>query len=136
MQTSTFGPSGQVVPLGGSEGLPGMYPLNGVLGIRFRDPAEDRWFVEFGSRMVHRQTFVATSLSEIPTPGFTVFNLRGYYRVNKNLRSHGRLREPAQPGLQRTGLAGDHRPQRRADVRAGTRLLGRLRRQRAVLRSR
>jgi iron complex outermembrane recepter protein len=77
---------GRIIPLGGTEGLPGMYPFNGVVGVRFREPSEDRWFVEFGSRMVHRQTFVATSLSEIPTAGFTVFNLRGYYRVNKNLR--------------------------------------------------
>jgi len=77
---------GQIVPLGGSDGLPGIYPLNGTVGIRVFEPTEDRWCVEFSARMVRGQDHVAVTLSEIPNPGFTTFALRGYYRVRKNVR--------------------------------------------------
>jgi outer membrane receptor protein involved in Fe transport len=77
---------GTFVPLGGSEGLPGMYPLNGTLGIRLIDPDHDRWKLELSSRMVARHEYVATSLSELPTPGFAVFDLRGYYRLRERVR--------------------------------------------------
>ena len=36
--------------------------------------------------MVAAQNHVAVSLSELPTPGFAVFDLRGYYQPRKNLR--------------------------------------------------
>jgi outer membrane receptor protein involved in Fe transport len=81
-----YGPDGQKIPLGGSEGLPGIYPLNGTLAVRVFEPEQDRWLVEFAARMVRAQDHLATSLSEIGTPGFTTFALRGYYRVNKNVR--------------------------------------------------
>jgi outer membrane receptor protein involved in Fe transport len=81
-----YSPAGHVLPLGGTEGLPGIYPLNGALGVRIFEPAEDRWSMEFSARMVARQEHLAVSLSEIGTPGFAVFGLRGYYRVRKNVR--------------------------------------------------
>jgi outer membrane receptor protein involved in Fe transport len=77
---------GTTVPLGGSDGLPGIYPFNGIVGVRVSEPTEDRWCVEFLTRMVHHQDHVAKTLSEIPNPGFTTFALRGYYRVRKNVR--------------------------------------------------
>lgn len=79
-------PEGDVVSLGGSDGLPGIYPMNGVIGVRLSEPTEDRWCIEFLSRMVHRRTHVAATLSEIGNPGFTTFALRGYYRLRKNIR--------------------------------------------------
>jgi outer membrane receptor protein involved in Fe transport len=33
--------------------------------------------------MVAGQNRVAESLGEVPTPGFTIFNVRGFWRVNK-----------------------------------------------------
>ncbi|MGO9115074.1 MAG: TonB-dependent receptor domain-containing protein [Thermoguttaceae bacterium] len=81
-----YAPHGQVASLGGAEGLPGIYPLNGILGVRIFDPTEDRWMLEFNSRLVARQDHLAVSVSEIGTSGFAVFGLRGYYRVRKNVR--------------------------------------------------
>jgi iron complex outermembrane recepter protein len=83
---SSYSPDGQIVPLGGSDGLPGIYPLNGTVAGRVFEPTEDRWAIEFAARMVRTQDHVAVTLSEIANPGFTTFALRGYYRVRKNVR--------------------------------------------------
>ena len=77
---------GKLVPIGRPEGLPNMYPFNGTLAIRVFDPKRERWLVEFSSPMVAAQNYVATSLSELPTPAFATFALRGYYQPRKNLR--------------------------------------------------
>jgi outer membrane receptor protein involved in Fe transport len=77
---------GTIVPLSGTDGVPGIYPLNGTVGFRILEPEEDRWCIEFGARMVRTQDHVAVTLSEVPNPGFTTFNLKGYYRVRKNVR--------------------------------------------------
>ncbi|MCE5266516.1 MAG: TonB-dependent receptor [Planctomycetaceae bacterium] len=74
------------VPNGRSEPLPGIYPFNGRISARFFDPEKDKWGIEFIARLVHSQEEVATSLSELPTPGFCVYDLKGYYRVRENLR--------------------------------------------------
>jgi outer membrane receptor protein involved in Fe transport len=81
-----YAPAGHLVHLGGTEGLPGIYPLTGTVGVRLFESTADRWLLEFSARMVAHQEHVAGSLSEIPTPGFAVFGLRGYYRVQKNIR--------------------------------------------------
>lgn len=86
MADSWYGPDGQIIRLGGSEGLPGIYPFNGSVGIRFFEPSEDRWMLEFSSRMVARQDHVAISLSEIPSSGYVTFAISSYYRLRKNLR--------------------------------------------------
>jgi iron complex outermembrane recepter protein len=78
--------NGIVTPLGGTEPLPGMYPFNGRLSLRVFDPENDKWGTEVVARFVASQTEVATSLSELASPGFSVFDLRGYYRVRENLR--------------------------------------------------
>jgi iron complex outermembrane recepter protein len=84
--TSTYAADGQIVPLGGSDGLPGIYPLNGTVGVRLFEPTEDRWCIEFMARMVRTQDHVAVTLSEIANPGFTTFALHGHYRLRKNVR--------------------------------------------------
>ena len=38
--------------------------------------------IEFSARIVDRQDRVATSLFEQPTPGFTTFDVRGYWSVS------------------------------------------------------
>jgi outer membrane receptor protein involved in Fe transport len=78
--------------------LPGIYPLEGRLGFRFHEPRRSpRWGMEFLMRMVAGQNRIANSpgetaivglpnpggLGEQPTPGFTVFNVRGFWQVNK-----------------------------------------------------
>ena len=80
--------SGQniIVPNGGPEPLPGMYPFNGRISLRVSDPEKDKWGTEFTSRLVNSQHEVANSLAELPSPAFAVFDLSGYYRVRKNLR--------------------------------------------------
>ncbi len=73
-------------PIEGTDGLPGIYPLYGTVGIRFFDPTEDRWCMEFCCRMVRGQDHPAVTLSEVPAPGYTTFAVRGYYRLRKNVR--------------------------------------------------
>jgi outer membrane receptor protein involved in Fe transport len=75
-----------IVPNGGAEPLPGMYPFNGRISLRVSDPECDKWGTEFTSRLVSSQHEVATSLAELPSPAFAVFDLSGYYRLRKNLR--------------------------------------------------
>jgi iron complex outermembrane receptor protein len=77
---------GTLVRLPGQESLPNIYPLNGRLTIRFSDPEANKWGAELAARFVHDQDEVATGLSELRTPGFSVFDLRGYYFVRKNVR--------------------------------------------------
>ena len=75
-----------MTPVGGSEPLPGIYPFNGRLALRVFDPEKTKWGIEFSARFVHSQEEVATSLSESPSPGFSVYDLKGYYRVRENIR--------------------------------------------------
>lgn len=71
---------------GDSEPLPQMPPLESRVGFRVHAPGRaPRWQVEFNARMVSGQTLVATSLDERATPGFTVFNVRGFVRLTDNL---------------------------------------------------
>jgi len=81
-----FAADGEVVPLGGTEGLPNIYPFYGMIAFRVFDPSQERWLLEFSSRMVSSQNYVATSLSELPNSGFATFAIRGYYQARKNLQ--------------------------------------------------
>jgi hypothetical protein len=76
----------ELVPIEGTDGLPGIYPLNGNIGIRLFDPTEDLWSMEFSCRMVRKQDHVAVTVSEIAAPGYTTFAMCGYYRIRKNVR--------------------------------------------------
>ncbi len=86
-----------------SEPLPSILPLETRLGVRVKPPGPSaRWSAELSARIVDDQDRVAASLLETPTPGFTVWDLRGTYRAtdscllvagvenftNKNFREH------------------------------------------------
>ena len=83
-----------VVDKGSAEGLPNVFPLLGVVTVRLmdpcsRDPKKQRWEFDFVSRMVKGQDYLADSLGEIRTPGYTVFDVRGWVKVNDYLRVTG-----------------------------------------------
>jgi outer membrane receptor protein involved in Fe transport len=66
-----------------TEPLPQIPPLESRLGLRVHAPGRDPWWqVEFSARMVSGQDNVARSLDEFPTPGFTVFTVRGFLKVS------------------------------------------------------
>ena len=76
-------PRGFFSGLGGAaqEPLPGIAPLESRLGIRIHEPRENPlWSVEIAARVVDNQDRVATSLGETPTPGFTVWDVRGFWQ--------------------------------------------------------
>jgi len=60
--------------------LPMMPPLETRLGIRLQEPTEGRCGIEFSARIVDNQDRVATLLLEQTTPGFTVVDVRGFWR--------------------------------------------------------
>jgi outer membrane receptor protein involved in Fe transport len=69
------------------EPLPSISPLESRLGLRFHSvQAARNWLVELGARIVADQNRVATSLLESPTTGFTVWDLRGVWRVTPSLQ--------------------------------------------------
>ena len=72
--------------LSADEPLAGIYPLKSRLGLRFHEPFENRYGIELSVRMVGDQPRVANSLFEPTTPGFTVFYVRGYWKVSDHLR--------------------------------------------------
>jgi len=84
-------PGGVPVPgvsaLGSSEEpLPGIAPLESRLGVRLHEPGpQPRWGIELAARIVDNQDRVASSLIERTTPGFTVFDARGYWHVAGDL---------------------------------------------------
>lgn len=64
-----------------SESLPGISPFEFRFGVRLRDQTESPiWNVELSARVVDNQDRVATSLLEVPTPGFTTYDLRMTYQ--------------------------------------------------------
>ena len=86
-----------------SEPLPSILPLESRLGVRVRPPSQSaRWSAELSTRIVDNQNRVAKSLLESPTPGFTLWDLRGTWQAtrgcyivagvenftNKNFREH------------------------------------------------
>jgi hypothetical protein len=69
-----------------SEPLPSILLLEDRLGIRFHEAAESpRWSIEWTARVVAAQRRVANSLLEVPSSGFTVCDVRGYWRVSDRL---------------------------------------------------
>ena len=68
-------------PTGTKEPLPDIPPLDSRVGFRIKDPANNpRWAVEFTTHIVAAQDAVATSLNEQVTPGYTLFDLRAFWR--------------------------------------------------------
>ncbi len=71
---------------GAEEPLPNIVPLESRLGVRLHDPSETRrWGIELSARVVDNQDRVASSLLETPTPGFTVWDVRSYWRPTDHL---------------------------------------------------
>jgi outer membrane receptor protein involved in Fe transport len=68
------------------EPLPGIPPLESRLGIRFHEPcANPTWGFEVSARVADEQDRVAASLLETPTPGFTTYDFRTYWRPRENM---------------------------------------------------
>lgn len=68
------------------EPLPSINPLEARLGFRLHEPVENpRYSVEFAARIVTAQDRVASSLFETATPGFTLFDVRSYWKVTDKL---------------------------------------------------
>ena len=72
-----------------SEPLPGIPPLEARVGLRVKEPYGERWAVELEARIVDNQDRAAATLFERPTPGFTVWNVRGYWRPYERLTLYG-----------------------------------------------
>ena len=76
------------------EALPAIPPLEGTVGLRLHDGnGGRRWGVDLSSRIVDNQDRVGLIRSgntvvtlEEATPGFTVWNLRGYWNRTDNLK--------------------------------------------------
>src|SRR5262249_47792487 len=67
-----------------SEPLPGILPLEGRIGIRAeKNKSWPKWGCELSARIVDDQSRVASSLLESPTPGFTIYDVRGFYRPSQ-----------------------------------------------------
>ena len=63
-----------------------MPPLESRLGLRIHEAiVNPRWNAELSVRIVDNQDRVASSLLEGPTPGFTVWDLRAFWQVNKSI---------------------------------------------------
>ncbi len=66
--------------------LPSIPPLEARVGLRIKQPCDNpAWGAEIEARMVDSQDRIATSLFERATPGFTVWNIRGYWRPREKL---------------------------------------------------
>jgi outer membrane receptor protein involved in Fe transport len=75
-----------VIPGSNEEPLPSISPLQSRLGLRFHQPCKNpAWGVEFSARVVDNQDRVASSLLELPSPGFTTYDIRSYWRATDNL---------------------------------------------------
>ena len=59
------------------------------MGLRWHDPSRKKYGVELSARVVAAQHHVSTRLAEPSTPGFTTFDLRGYWQFNKHLKVNG-----------------------------------------------
>jgi iron complex outermembrane receptor protein len=81
--------------------LPGIYPFDSRLGLRMHDlNGGRRWGIEGNVRIVDDQNqlgvlrigstqVIGEDTFELRTPGFTVYNLRGYYNVTDNFNVIG-----------------------------------------------
>lgn len=68
------------------EPLPSIFPLETRLGIRLHEPCNHDYGIDLIARIVADQNRVATSLLELPTPGFTTFDIRGHWNVSDSWR--------------------------------------------------
>ncbi len=81
--------SSRNIPLD-SAPLPQIPPLEWRNGFRIHQAIDEqnpqaKWAIEFSARSVFGQNYVATTLGELPTPGFTIFNISGYWQATERL---------------------------------------------------
>ena len=68
------------------EALPGIPPMQAILGLRLHEPVDNpQWGIEISARVANDQDRVAVSLRESATPGFTVWDLRAYANLTEDL---------------------------------------------------
>jgi outer membrane receptor protein involved in Fe transport len=68
------------------EPLPGIPPLEARLGLRFHEPTRNpRYGLEGSARVVNSQDRVASSLGELRSAGFTVYDLRSFWQARQGL---------------------------------------------------
>ena len=104
---------------GDEEPLPGIPPLESRLGVRLAGKAgEAPYSLELAARIVDDQDRVASSLVETPTPGFTVWDVRGILQptesisvfagfenfTDKNYREHFDFRSQTGQSVRQPGL--------------------------------
>ncbi|MBP86693.1 MAG: hypothetical protein CMJ64_08255 [Planctomycetaceae bacterium] len=69
-----------------TEPLPGITPLEAIVGLRLHQRCPNpAWGAELEARIVNDQYRIARTLSEIATPGFTIWNIRGFWQARENL---------------------------------------------------
>jgi len=69
-----------------NEPLPNISPMEARLGGRLHEASDNpNWGLEISARAVDKQQFIASSLGEMTTPGFTVWDLRGYWRAGRGV---------------------------------------------------
>ncbi|MFT5524518.1 MAG: iron complex outermembrane receptor protein [Pirellulaceae bacterium] len=68
------------------EPLPSIFPLESRAGIHWHEPEFDWYGVELTARVVAGQYRVADSLLEFGTPGFAIYNVRGYVQATDSIR--------------------------------------------------
>jgi outer membrane receptor protein involved in Fe transport len=74
-------------PAGQEEPLPGIAPLDSRIGLRWHSTAEaPHWWIEFATRIVARQSRVASSLLERETSGFTTYDLRTVWKPEPGIQ--------------------------------------------------
>lgn len=69
------------------EPLVGIFPLQSRFSVLWYEPVDNRYGAEFVAWVVDNQDRVASSLFEIPTPGFAKFDARGYVQVTGTIRT-------------------------------------------------
>lgn len=92
-QDQTRGNRGQIFLADGSilsgpnrEPLPNISPLEARIGLKLHDEGPNSTIgIDFSSRIVAQQNRVASSLLEQPTPGFVVYDLRGFWRPREGV---------------------------------------------------
>jgi outer membrane receptor protein involved in Fe transport len=68
------------------EPLPGIPPLESHVGLRFHEPRKNpRYGMETFARVVAPQDRVAASLNELRSPGFTVYDIRGFWQARHGI---------------------------------------------------
>lgn len=74
------------IPGSAEEPLPGIVPMESRLGVRLHARTPQRpWGLELSARVVDNQDRIATSLLELPTPGFTTWDVRTHWQPSDRL---------------------------------------------------